>query len=65
MMRSEIRLSLALLAAPLLVSATEVEEYFPIRLAHRGLTIYRNSARQPLARELFRNGLPDSLSSES
>src|SRR5215207_3737078 len=29
-MRAQIRLSLALLTAPLLVSAAEVEEYFPI-----------------------------------
>ena len=31
-MRAQIPLILALLAAPLLVSATEVEEYFPIRV---------------------------------
>ena len=31
-MRAQIRLSLALLAAPLLVGAGEVEEYFPIRV---------------------------------
>ena len=32
MMRAQIRLSLALLTAPLLISAAEVEEYFPVRV---------------------------------
>ena len=64
-MRAQIHLILALLAAPLLVSATEVEEYFPITVGASWTYSYRESGQRPSLRELLRNGLRDGLWSES